>query len=78
MLFGTLGCHLCEEAELIITACDLKQFKIEQIDIAEHEQWQERYAVLIPVLYHPQTKKELGWPFTSLDVQALINKLSND
>ncbi len=78
MLFGTLGCHLCEEAELIIAACDLKQIEITQVDIAEHEQWQEKYAIRIPVLYHPQTKKELGWPFTELDIQAFINILSND
>ncbi len=78
MLFGTLGCHLCEEAERIIAACDLKQIEITQVDIAEHEQWQEKYATRIPVLYHPPTKKELGWPFTEPDVQALINKLSND
>lgn len=78
ILFGTLGCHLCEEAELIIAACDLKRVEIEKIDIAENEQWQEKYAVHIPVLYHPQTKEELGWPFTELDVQTLINKLSND
>ncbi len=78
MLFGTLGCHLCEEAELIVAACKLDQFEIELIDIAEHEKWQEKYAIRIPVLYHPQTKKELGWPFTESEVQALINKLSND
>ncbi|MCF6203789.1 MAG: glutaredoxin family protein [Methylococcaceae bacterium] len=78
MLFGTQGCHLCEEAELIIATCKLDQFEVERVDIAEHEQWQDKYAIRIPVLYHPQTKKELGWPFTEPDVQALINRLSND
>ena len=78
ILLGTLGCHLCEEAELILAACDLGQFELELIDIAEHEQWQEQYAIRIPVIYHPETKKELGWPFTQPVVQALINELSND
>lgn len=78
ILFGTLGCHLCEDAELILSACDLNQCKVEHIDIADHEQWQEKYAIRIPVLYHPESKQELSWPFTELDVQTLIDKLSND
>lgn len=78
ILLSTLGCHLCEEAELILAACDLGLFELEVIDIAEHGQWQKQYAVRIPVIYHLDTKKELGWPFTQLDVQALINELSDD
>ena len=73
ILLGTLGCHLCEEAELILTECE--QIQTEIIDIAEQEQWQEKYAIRIPVLYHPETKKELGWPFTQLQVQTFINEL---
>jgi hypothetical protein len=78
ILFGTLGCHLCEEANQLISACDLNNIEIEHVDIAEHEQWQEKYAIRIPVLYHSSSKKELNWPFTELDVQRLIDKLSND
>ena len=48
---------------------------IESIDIAEQEQWQEKYAIKIPVLYHPETKKELCWPFTQIQVQTFINEL---
>ena len=77
-LFGTLGCHLCEEAEHIIASCDLNQYNIESIDIAEQEQWQEKYAIRIPVLYHPQSKQELNWPFTALDVNTFFNQLSDD
>ncbi|MEO1879399.1 MAG: glutaredoxin family protein [Methylococcales bacterium] len=78
MLFGTLACHLCEEAENIIAACQQGVFEIELIDIAVHEQWQEKYAVKIPVLYHPETETELGWPFGQEQVQAFINELSHD
>ncbi len=78
LLFGTMGCHLCEEADAIVAACDKKNTVIETIDIAEYEQWQDKYAIHIPVLYHPETEKELGWPFTQMQVQTFINELNND
>lgn len=75
ILFGTAGCHLCEDAQSIIRHCLPGKFEqiVEQIDIAEQEQWQERYSIRIPVLYHPETRKELGWPFAQADVLAFIN-----
>ena len=78
LLFGTMGCHLCEEADAIVAACDKKNIVVENIDIAEYEQWQDKYAIHIPVLYHPETEKELGWPFTQMQVQTFINELNND
>ncbi len=72
ILLGTLGCHLCEEAALILAG--FEQINIENIDIAEQEQWQEKYAIRIPVLYHAETKKELGWPFSADQVQAFIDE----
>jgi len=77
LLLGTAGCHLCEEAEDIIREClpnDYDQV-IEIIDIAEQEHWQARYAIRIPVLYHPETQKELAWRFETNDVQAFIGSL---
>ncbi|MCK5190564.1 MAG: glutaredoxin family protein [Methylococcales bacterium] len=73
ILFGTLGCHLCEEAELVLAGCE--RIRIESIDIAEQEQWQEKYAIRIPVLYHPDTKKELCWPFSQEQAQVFIDTL---
>ena len=79
LLFGTSGCHLCEQAELIVINClsNNKELTIETIDIAENEQWQEQYAIRIPVLYHLETKKDLGWPFNQAQVKEFINKLSD-
>jgi hypothetical protein len=79
LLFGTFGCHLCEQAELIIKNClaNNKELTIETIDIVEQEHWQEQYAVRIPVLYHPETKKDLGWPFNTAQVKKFINELSD-
>ncbi|MFK5951168.1 MAG: glutaredoxin family protein [Methylococcales bacterium] len=73
ILLGTAGCHLCEQAELIISACT--GVEIELIDIAEQQQWQEKYAIRIPVLYHDVTEKELGWPFEQQQAQIFIDTL---
>jgi len=80
LLFGTAGCHLCEQAETIINDClpNTGELIIDSIDIALEEQWQQRYAIRIPVLYHPETTKELGWPFDQTDVNAFIEALRHD
>ncbi|MEI6336243.1 MAG: glutaredoxin family protein [Methylococcaceae bacterium] len=77
LLLGTSGCHLCEQAEQLVNAClpDNPGITIEMIDIAEQEQWQENYAIRIPVLYHPETRKELGWHFDKADVNQFIKSL---
>ncbi len=74
MLLSTSGCHLCEQAEIIINAC--VPDGIETVDIAEQEQWQEQYAVRIPVLYDSESGRELGWPFNLADVEAFIGRVA--
>jgi saccharopine dehydrogenase-like NADP-dependent oxidoreductase len=71
MLFGTSGCHLCEQAEVIVNAC--LPDGVDYVDIAEQEQWQEQYAIRIPVLYDPVTRQELGWPFDRAEVEMFIS-----
>ena len=79
LLLGTSGCHLCEQAQQIINDYfpNNVELTIEAVDIAEQEQWQEQYALRIPVLYHPDTKKDLGWPFDQWQVKELINGLTD-
>ncbi|WAK02815.1 glutaredoxin family protein [Methylobacter sp. YRD-M1] len=81
LLLGTASCHLCEEAEAIVDVCRAQaadQLTVETVDIAEQTQWQADYAVRIPVLYHPATQQDLGWPFGRKDVNEFISGLSND
>ena len=79
LLLGTAGCHLCEQAEQIINEClpNSIDLTIKTIDSAEQEQWQRQYAIRIPVLYHPETKNELGWPFDQQQVEKFFIELSN-
>ncbi len=75
ILFGTSGCHLCEQAEAIIKK-KIQQQQLEYIDIAEQEKWQDKYAVKIPVLYHKETGTELFWPFSEVDVDSFLGSFS--
>jgi hypothetical protein len=70
ILFGTSGCHLCEQAEVIVNACVPEG--VEYVDIAEQEQWIERYGLRIPVLCDLESGRELGWPFDLVEVNDFI------
>lgn len=69
ILYGTEGCHLCEEAEALLMQVGLD---FEKQDIMDDEQALQLYAVRIPVLQHRHSLLELGWPF---DIQQLQNSL---
>ena len=80
LLLETAGCHLCEQALAIVNQCWLEDHDlfIQNVDIADHEAWQARYATRIPVLYHPETQTDLGWPFDQTDVKTFIEALRHD
>ena len=80
ILFGTSACHLCQQAEEILAALKAQhpKFNLEHIDIAENPQWQDAYAIRIPVLYHANTQSELSWPFNEHNVITFIDNLNND
>lgn len=71
-LFGTLGCHLCEVAEALLMSFVEHGLQVELIDIADQEEWVERYAVRIPVLRRCDTGAELNWPFDAEQVVAFL------
>ena len=78
LLLGTAGCHLCEQAEEILHTCMLKDSRliVENIDIAEQASWQEKYAIQIPVVFHPETQQDLLWPFDLEQLQVFIEQIS--
>lgn len=69
-LFGTEGCHLCEEAGLLLAEQGIAF--ISQ-DIIERDDWLAAYRLLIPVLLHPPTGKQLNWPFDRNQLQNFID-----
>lgn len=60
ILFGTDGCHLCDDAELLLRQAGLEFAKQ---DIIADEQAQLRYGIRIPVLLQCGSGRELDWPF---------------
>ncbi|TAN47525.1 MAG: glutaredoxin family protein [Methylococcaceae bacterium] len=63
-LYGTAGCHLCEEAQDLLEALSLPAH---HVDVAGDEDLLERYGVRIPVIRRTDGA-ELGWPFTAADL----------
>lgn len=63
-LYGTLGCHLCEQAEQIVEALS-RDFAInlEQVDIADDPAWLDAFAEQIPVLENLNNGQRVSWPF---------------
>jgi hypothetical protein len=79
ILYGTLGCHLCDDAEALLApllasvatviggACE-----IECIDIADDDELLNRYGARIPVLRRIGDGVELDWPFDAAAAQTLL------
>ena len=65
LLYGTLGCHLCDEAQAVLMQLGLAA---QACDIADNDTLLARYGERIPVLRERATGRELNWPF---DVRAL-------
>ncbi|MCF8157870.1 MAG: glutaredoxin family protein [Burkholderiaceae bacterium] len=75
ILYGTSGCHLCDEAESIVSAAIINQsiIFIKQ-DIINDDHLLHQYALTIPVFKSLATKEELCWPFTKEVIQAFIRQ----
>ena len=62
ILLGTVGCHLCEQAEHILQTLYVPY---QYVDIIEDEKLLEAYQTSIPVLLMSTggVEKTLHWPF---------------
>lgn len=68
ILFGTSGCHLCEEAETLL---DKMQISYDYLDIMDKEVWQAEYGLTIPVIFH-DSKGKLYWPFDEEKIRNFL------
>jgi glutaredoxin len=66
-LFSTEGCHLCEQARVMISELN---FSLEIVDIAYDDALFSRYGVTIPVVSYKN--RELNWPFTKLELEEWL------
>ncbi len=77
ILYTTVGCHLCEQAEQLLQAfasaeAGSIQFELEAIDISSDESLVEQYGIRIPVVKNVVTEREVGWPFDSQELFTLF------
>ncbi len=71
-LYGTQGCHLCDEAELLLQKmAAARRIEWQYVDIALDDALFNRYGERIPVLVAADGR-ELGWPFSFLDILRLL------
>lgn len=66
MLYGTAGCHLCEQAEHLLAESGAR-WRI--VDIADDEELSQHYGLRIPVLSCEISGAELNWPFELSDIR---------
>jgi hypothetical protein len=71
-LLGTMGCHLCDDAEQMMTRFQSVQpITYQHIDISDFdEELMMAFATTIPVLLTPS--KRLNYPFSVMDLQQLF------
>lgn len=69
-LYGTHGCHLCDEAEALCRAHP--GLELRKIDIADDADLMECYGTRIPVLRDPASTRELDWPFDLAELRTFL------
>jgi len=69
-LYSTSGCHLCEQAAVLIAR--QTSLTCQWMEIADDTALLERYGVRIPVLSRLDTGQELDWPFDAQAVARLL------
>ena len=75
-LYSTVGCHLCEQAKLVLWPVLAQyQFRLVEIDIANDDSMIEHYGTRIPVLGAPDSKRELNFPFSAEEVDTFFSEL---
>jgi arsenate reductase-like glutaredoxin family protein len=72
ILYGTLGCHLCDDAERVLQALGLAY---QTIDIIDDNLLLEKFATSIPVL-QGTGENYLYWPFNTQQVTHWLSERS--
>jgi len=73
MLYTTSHCHLCEQAEALLTNL-AKQYAFHWLttEISDDDDLIEKYGIRIPVIQRIDNQSEVNWPFTENDIVMLI------
>jgi hypothetical protein len=68
VLFFRADCHLCDQA---VELLDRMAVTWRPVDIDDDAGLAEKYGIHVPVLRHPDSGRELYYPFAEAEVRAL-------
>lgn len=85
LLYTTLGCHLCEQAEQLLRpvllhinaslgARGMAPLQLLSVEISESAELVETYGMRIPVIRLRDSEAELGWPFDQAQAFAFLSQ----
>jgi len=88
LLFTTFGCHLCEQAEVMLSGVlahanrlrsesGLAALEIHSVEISEEAGLVEHYGSRIPVLMLEESARELAWPFDQAQLFGYLTGLGS-
>lgn len=85
LLYGTSGCHLCEQAEsvlqpvldhineqLVNVGMGGSALSLRPVEITDDPELMLRYSLRIPVIRLAESDVELGWPFDELQAWEFL------
>ncbi|MDO8271284.1 MAG: glutaredoxin family protein [Gammaproteobacteria bacterium] len=85
LLYGTSGCHLCEQAEellepvlahineqLVNAGMGEAAVILRALEITDDPELMQRYSLRIPVIRLAESEVELGWPFDELQAWEFL------
>ncbi|MDT8397917.1 MAG: glutaredoxin family protein [Pseudomonadales bacterium] len=73
MLYTTTSCHLCEQAEALLSPfLEREQLRLETVEITQSAALVDRYGSRIPVLGIGGRSGELDWPFDAGQLAVFI------
>ncbi len=71
-LLGTVGCHLCDDAERVLKQLSLvRPIAWQYVDIALDDDLCQQFGAHIPVLRQGEGDT-LFWPFSVLDIERFL------
>ncbi|MFT6585906.1 MAG: hypothetical protein ACJAUY_002584 [Cognaticolwellia sp.] len=70
-LYGSEGCHLCEDA-LALCMAVMPAEELDVVDIIDDEKLLELYRISIPVLERVSDQEKLFWPFEQKQILELV------
>lgn len=84
LLYTTVGCHLCEQAQqMLVPVLDYinrggigneQSLEVRPVEISDSPELMLRYGVRIPVIRLQDAESELGWPFDQTQVFEFLSR----